>query len=213
METKVLIAEDDPVMRHILRKALEEIPDVKVVGEAGNGLEAIRLAKEIAPQVVFLDIAMPEKDGLEAAREICNASPETVIIFATAYENFTHPHHRRKNQNHGNDGSIGTKTYRQFFFSLPQGVHHQPEHGKRNTTLGQKNMQGHFEQHKRINHHDQSQGQGVREKAWRKFDKVKRMTPPLHFVFLECHVPFHAENVPFHAENVPFRTENVPFRT
>ncbi|KFI34512.1 LuxR family transcriptional regulator, partial [Peptococcaceae bacterium SCADC1_2_3] len=42
METKVLIAEDDPVMRHILRKALEEIPDVKVVGEAGNGLEAIR---------------------------------------------------------------------------------------------------------------------------------------------------------------------------
>jgi len=66
METKVLIAEDDPVMRHILMNALEEIPDVKVVGEAGNGLEAIRLVKEIAPQVVFLDIAMPEKDGLEA---------------------------------------------------------------------------------------------------------------------------------------------------
>jgi len=66
MKTTVLIAEDDPVMRYILRKALEEIPDVKVVSEAGNGLEAIRLAKEIAPQVVFLDIAMPEKDGLEA---------------------------------------------------------------------------------------------------------------------------------------------------
>ena len=86
----VLIAEDDPVMRHILRKALEEIPGVTVVGEADNGLEAIRLVKEIVPQVVFLDIAMPEKDGLEAAREICDASPETVLIFATAYENFTH---------------------------------------------------------------------------------------------------------------------------
>ncbi|GAB6275316.1 MAG: hypothetical protein STSR0004_21810 [Peptococcaceae bacterium] len=78
MKTTVLIAEDDPVMRHILRKALEEMPDIEVIGEAGNGLEAIRLAKEMAPQVVFLDIAMPEKDGLEAAREICYASPETV---------------------------------------------------------------------------------------------------------------------------------------
>ncbi len=62
-------------MRHILRKALEELTGVKVIGEAGNGLEAIRLVKETAPQVVFLDIAMPEKDGLEAAREICDASP------------------------------------------------------------------------------------------------------------------------------------------
>ncbi|GAB6275266.1 MAG: LytTR family DNA-binding domain-containing protein [Peptococcaceae bacterium] len=90
MKITVLIAEDDPVMRHILKKALEEISDVEVIGEADNGLEAIRLAKEMVPQVVFLDIAMPEKDGLEAAREICYASPETVIIFATAYENFTH---------------------------------------------------------------------------------------------------------------------------
>jgi len=86
----VLIAEDDPAMRQILRKALEEIPGVKVIGEAGNGLEAIRLVKETAPRVVFLDIAMPEKDGLEVAREICDASSETIIIFATAYENFTH---------------------------------------------------------------------------------------------------------------------------
>jgi len=89
-KTTVLIAEDDPVMRRILRKALEELPGVKVIGEAGNGLEAIRLVKETAPQVVFLDIAMPEKDGLEAAREICDSSPGTIIIFATAHEGFTY---------------------------------------------------------------------------------------------------------------------------
>ena len=90
METTVLIAEDDPAMRHILRKVLEEIPGVKVIGEADNGLEAIRMSREMVPRVVFLDIAMPEKDGLEAAREICDASPATMLIFATAYEDFTH---------------------------------------------------------------------------------------------------------------------------
>jgi len=89
MKMKVLIAEDDPAMRHILRKALEEIPDTEVIGEAQNGLEAVRLVEELAPQVVFLDIAMPGKDGLEAAREICASSPEIILVFATAYEEFT----------------------------------------------------------------------------------------------------------------------------
>jgi two-component system LytT family response regulator len=89
MKMKVLIAEDDPAMRHILRKALEEIPAVEVVGEAQDGLEAVRFVEELAPQVVFLDIAMPGKDGLEAAREICASSPEIILVFATAYEEFT----------------------------------------------------------------------------------------------------------------------------
>ncbi len=90
MSITVLIAEDDPAMRHILRKALEEIPDVEIIGEAEDGVETIRLVEELAPQVIFLDIAMPEKDGLDVAREICESSPMTKIIFATAYENFTH---------------------------------------------------------------------------------------------------------------------------
>lgn len=90
MRITVLIAEDDPAMRHILKKALEEIPEVEVTGEAEDGLETIRLVKELAPQAVFLDVDMPGKDGLDAAREICDFSPRIKIIFATAYENFTH---------------------------------------------------------------------------------------------------------------------------
>jgi DNA-binding LytR/AlgR family response regulator len=89
MRIKVLIAEDDVVMCHILVKALEQIDYVEVVGEAQDGAEAIRLARERAPQVVFLDVAMPQKDGVEVAREICTMSPNTMIIFATAYEDFT----------------------------------------------------------------------------------------------------------------------------
>lgn len=90
MSITVLIAEDDPAMRHILRKALEEIPDVIVTGEAEDGLETVRLVKQLAPQVVFLDVVMQGKDGLDAARKICKFSPKTTLIFATAYENFTH---------------------------------------------------------------------------------------------------------------------------
>jgi len=90
MTISVLIAEDDPAMRHILRKALEEIRGVEIVGEAEDGYEAVRLVKKLTPKVVFLDVAMPGKDGLEAAREICDFSPRTTIIFATAYDDFTH---------------------------------------------------------------------------------------------------------------------------
>ena len=90
MEITVLIAEDDPVMRHILRKALSELPDLVIVSEAKNGLETMQMIKEFSPQVVFLDIYMPEKNGLEIARDISNIFPKTIIVFATAYENFAH---------------------------------------------------------------------------------------------------------------------------
>ena len=90
MEITVLIAEDDLVMRQILKKVLSELIDLVIIGEAKNGLETMQMIREFSPQVVFLDISMPEKNGLEIAREISDIFPKTIIVFATAYENFAH---------------------------------------------------------------------------------------------------------------------------
>ena len=61
--TRVLIAEDEPAARKLLRKFLAERPDVTVVGEVGNGKEAVTAIREQRPEIVFLDVRMPELDG------------------------------------------------------------------------------------------------------------------------------------------------------
>ena len=88
MKITVLIAEDDLDMRYVIRKVVEEVEGVKVVGEAGDGLEAIKLIRELTPQVVFLDIDLPGKNGIELAREIFDINPWTCIVFATAFSEF-----------------------------------------------------------------------------------------------------------------------------
>lgn len=88
MKITVLIAEDDPDMRHVIRKVVEEVEGVRVIGEAGDGLEAIKLIEELAPQVVFVDIDLPGKNGVELAQEIFDINPRTFIVFATALSEF-----------------------------------------------------------------------------------------------------------------------------
>lgn len=83
MSTKVLIVDDAVFMRTVLRKMLEE-DGFEIVGEAGNGLEAIKLAKETQPDVVTLDITMPEMDGVTALPDILKAAPETKVIMCSA---------------------------------------------------------------------------------------------------------------------------------
>lgn len=86
----VIIAEDDPAMRHVLNKTLSQIPGVEVLGEAGDGITALQLVEKLNPRVVFIDIDLPGKNGVELARDICDLNPQTILIFATAYDNHTH---------------------------------------------------------------------------------------------------------------------------
>jgi len=84
---KVLITDDHPVVREGLSAMLNKEPDIQVVGEAENGAEAIDKAKELQPDVVLMDLRMPEVDGVEAMRQIRAANPGIKFIVLTTYDN------------------------------------------------------------------------------------------------------------------------------
>ncbi|MDA3733619.1 response regulator [Niameybacter massiliensis] len=82
-ELTFLVVDDAVFMRTVLKKMLVEA-SYTVVGEAGNGLEAIELAKKLQPDMMTLDITMPEMDGLQAIEAILQVSPNTKIIMCSA---------------------------------------------------------------------------------------------------------------------------------
>ena len=85
---RVVIADDDPGMRLVERKLLQKAEGFSLAGEAENGDELLRLVEEQRPQVVFLDVEMPGKTGVECARVIQDMDPGIVLIFATAHDQY-----------------------------------------------------------------------------------------------------------------------------
>jgi len=81
----VLLADDHDIVRTGLKAALRSQPDFNVVGEARDGEEAVRKAKELAPDLIVMDVRMPRLSGIEACREIRSARPETNILMLTSY--------------------------------------------------------------------------------------------------------------------------------
>jgi DNA-binding NarL/FixJ family response regulator len=80
---RVLLVDDFEPWRRFLRSAVEALPLIRIVGEASDGLGAIQAAKDLKPDLVLLDIGLPQLDGLEVAREILKLSPECRIFFVT----------------------------------------------------------------------------------------------------------------------------------
>ncbi len=85
---KVLIVDDEPLARIRLRHHLEKMSDVRLVGQATNGLEAVQLVGKCSPDIVLMDIRMPEMDGLQAAKVIAQMTLPPAVIFCTAFEDF-----------------------------------------------------------------------------------------------------------------------------
>ena len=83
---KVLIVDDHTLVRDGIRALLTLVADIEVVGEASNGKEALEKIKELVPNVVLMDLAMPVMGGLEATRRICKDFPGTKVIALTQYD-------------------------------------------------------------------------------------------------------------------------------
>ena len=81
----VLLVDDHKLVRQGIRAFLEARPEFQIVGEAGSGAEAVKLAQDHVPDVVLMDLIMPGMDGVEATRQIKDISPRTQIVVLTSY--------------------------------------------------------------------------------------------------------------------------------
>ncbi len=86
MKIKILLAEDHKIVREGTRQLLEQYADMEIVGEAADGLEAIRLAGELHPDVVVMDVRLPRLNGIEATRTIAARFPLIHILILSAYD-------------------------------------------------------------------------------------------------------------------------------
>ena len=82
---RILIADDHSLMRFGLKTLFSHQPDMTVVGEACDGREAIRLADELTPDVVLMDLMMPVVNGADATKRLCESHPETKVVIITSY--------------------------------------------------------------------------------------------------------------------------------
>lgn len=83
---RVLLADDHVIVREGTRELIQRQPDMEVVGEASDGLEAVELTRHLKPDVAVIDIAMPNLNGIEATRQLKRINPATAVLMLTAYD-------------------------------------------------------------------------------------------------------------------------------
>jgi DNA-binding NarL/FixJ family response regulator len=86
---RLLVVDDHPIVRDGLRGAFTGEPDIEVIGEAGNGAEALALVARFAPDLVLMDLRMPEMDGVTAIRKLREASPAVRVLVLTTFDSET----------------------------------------------------------------------------------------------------------------------------
>ncbi len=87
---RLFLAEDQTILRHSLKSLLENEPDLEVVGDAGDGEEAVRQVRSLRPDIVVMDVSMPRMDGVEATLAIKQACPDVKVLALTVHETKTH---------------------------------------------------------------------------------------------------------------------------
>ncbi|MFW5943304.1 MAG: response regulator [Chloroflexota bacterium] len=85
-DIRILIADDHPLYRDGLRALIDAAPDLQLLGEAASGSEAVALATDLQPDVILMDVKMPDGDGIEATRTILHTSPHIAILILTMLE-------------------------------------------------------------------------------------------------------------------------------
>ncbi|HEY8478583.1 MAG TPA: response regulator transcription factor [Spirillospora sp.] len=86
MELRVLVADDQALVRGSFRVLIDTAPGLRAVGEAGTGAEAVEVAERERPDVVLMDVRMPEMDGIEATRRICRDLPDVRVLILTTFD-------------------------------------------------------------------------------------------------------------------------------
>ncbi|WP_354637921.1 response regulator transcription factor [Kitasatospora camelliae] len=86
MTIRILIADDEALLRMAFATVLEAQPDMAPVGEAADGDQAVRLARELCPDVVLMDVRMPGTDGIEATRQVVEVSPGSRVLILTTFD-------------------------------------------------------------------------------------------------------------------------------